>query len=315
MRRLLSTRAFRQTVSAGSALVALGLTALAVRHFATSGWPLSHGDMRMVAVAGFLFVLAYGLKAYGWQRLFAAHERPQGLALAAAGGAASLTGAALPGRFDDVVRVAVVRRYPGRRPAVTKVFLSLFLLALIDTAALSPLASTAAAVSARSAPIRAGLALVALAGLAAAALVLVLPRLTNSGRLLRFRATRWLGGHVTLPREAVKAWALVLASWLARGLALVVLLGALGFGLSFSLAIGFLCAGAASAALPVAPAGAATQAGAGAGMLVASGVHASQAVAFALTAQALFILAGAGVCVLAGLWQVGRRLAGARAAS
>ena len=83
------------------------------------------------------------------------------------------------------------------------------------------------------------------------------------------------------------AWAAVAVSWSLRGLALFVLLAALGPGTSFAVALAFLCASSASAVLPIAPAGAATQAGAGAAILVASGIHADEAIAFGLAAQGL----------------------------
>jgi hypothetical protein len=57
------------------------------------------GNPAIVAVAGLLFVLAYCFKAYGWRRLLTANERPGALALAAAGGGASIMGVVLPGRF------------------------------------------------------------------------------------------------------------------------------------------------------------------------------------------------------------------------
>ena len=110
-------------------------------------------------------------------------------------------------------------------------------------------------------------------------------------------------------RDAWKATVFVLFSWLIRAAALLLLLGALGFGLSFPLALLFLCAAAASGALPVAPAGAATQAGAGAAVLVAGGLSTTQAIAFAVAAQVLVILAGAAVCLFALAWSGGRRLA------
>ena len=136
--------------------------------------------------------MAYAFKAYGWHRLFAPHERPQPLTLGAACGAASVTGAALPGRFDDVVRVAVVRRATNGRAGVAPVCLSLFMLGLVDTAALMPLAGTAAATADASGAVRAALAVVAFAGFGAAVVIAVLPRLTASGRLIRFRLARWL---------------------------------------------------------------------------------------------------------------------------
>jgi hypothetical protein len=304
----LRTKRTRRIVNAVSIVLAVGLGYLTYRHFADTGWPFARADSRLMAAAGLCFLGAYGFKALGWQRLFAPHERPEPLALAAAGGAASVTGAALPGRFDDVVRVAVVRRYPGSTSCVPTVCLSLFMLGLVDAAALMPLASTAAATSDTSAPIRAALAVVAAAGLGAAVIMTFLPRLVMSGRLLRFRVTRWLSNHSTTAREAWKAWVLVFASWLTRGVALLFLLQGLGVSISIPMAIAFLCAGAASAALPIAPAGAATQAGAGAAILIASGVGAAQAVGFALAAQALVIFAGAAVVLFAAGWQGGRKL-------
>lgn len=288
---------------------AITVSVLAARHFAGIGWPFAGADLRLVGATGLLFLLAYAFKAYGWHRLFAPEERPRPLTLAASCGAASVTGAALPGRFDDVVRIAVVRRASGGRAGVAPVCLSLFMLGLVDTAALMPLASTAAATYDTSTAVRAAMGVVAFAGVGAAVVIAVLPRLVASGRLIRFRLARWLGERVVSPRDAWQAWVLVLASWITRVFGLFLLLYALGFQLSLPLAIAFLCAAAASGALPIAPAGAATQAGAGAAILMASGVGAGDAVSFAVGAQALLIVAGAVVLVVAALWHGGRRLA------
>jgi uncharacterized membrane protein YbhN (UPF0104 family) len=305
----------RLVVNVVSGLIAVAVAVLAARHFAETGWPLAHANIRLLAAASGFFLLAYLFKAYGWHRLFAENEeRPRTLALAAAGGAATVGGAALPGRFDDVVRVAVVRRYSSVQCIPTVCF-SLFMLGLIDTAALMPLASSAAATSDSSVGVRAAMGVVAFAGVAAAVLVVALPRIAASGSLIRFRLARWVGARVISPREAWKAWILVLASWLARAIGLFFLLAALGVSLSFPLAIAFLVAAAASAALPIAPAGAATQAGAGAAILIASGIGAADAVAFAIAAQAVLILVGAVVIVIAAVWGGGQRLRVARAFS
>jgi hypothetical protein len=300
-------------VNVACALFAGGIAVLAARHFAEAGWPLANANLKLVALAGALFVVAYGFKAFGWERLFAPAERPGPAALAAAGGAACVSGAALPGRFDDVVRIAVVRRWAGPQSGVGTVCFSLFMLGLVDTAALMPLASSAAASGEMSAGVRIAMAVVAVAGFGAAVVIAILPRLVASGRLIRFRLARWLGERTTCPRDAWKAWLLVLASWLTRALALFVLLAALHVTLSFGLALAFLCAAAATGALPVAPAGAATQAGAGAAILIASGIGTSEAISFAIAAQALLIVAGAAVIVIAAAWQGGRRLRVARA--
>src|ERR671918_474910 len=288
--RLCKSPRGRLFLNLGTGVFAIGISLLAARHFAEVGWPLAHADFVLVAFSGVLFLLAYAFKAYGWRRLFAPHERPRSLTLAAAGGAACVTGAALPGRFDDVVRVAVVRR-ASSVTGVPTVCLSLFMLGLVDTAALMPFASVAAAAPDTSMGV-----------------------LTASGRLVRFRLARWMSERSLSPREAWKAWILVLASWLTRALGLFVLLAALGVSISLPLAIAFLCAAAASGALPVAPAGAATQAGAGAAILVASGIGTAQAISFAVAAQALLIVAGAAVLVFAAAWHGGARPALRRAA-
>ncbi len=312
--RIARCRPARLGIQAAVVVAALTVTALAVRHFLRAGWPLHGANVWLVLAAAALFVSAYAFKAWGWRRLFAGDERPSSMALVTAGGAAAVTGLALPGRLDEAVRISVVRRFPGKRTGVGAIGLSLVLLGLVDTAALSPLSVAAAGVSGASGWFLAGLILVAAAGVAAAALVLLLPRISRAGRLVRFRLAHWVQEHCACPREATKAWAFVSVSWLLRGVALFVLLHALQLGspTSASLALLFLTASAVSAALPIAPAGAATQMGAGAAILVVGGMHTPDAVAFALSAQALIILAGASIVVAVGLWHAGSRLVPAR---
>jgi uncharacterized membrane protein YbhN (UPF0104 family) len=230
------------------------------------------------------------------------------LTLAAAGGAASVGGIALPGRCDDVIRVAVVRRCRRRRASLGAVALSIFLLALLDTAAMTPLASVAVAVANVDGWMRAGLVVVAVAGVRAAALVVSLPRLARMNAFARFRVGRWVGENSTPLREAAWAWGAVAVSWTLRALAVFVLLAALGLGNDFALALAFVCAASASAVLPVAPAGAAMQAGAGAAILVASGIQAEEAVAFGIAAQALLMATGAVFVAALGMWHAQGRL-------
>jgi uncharacterized membrane protein YbhN (UPF0104 family) len=308
MRRFIAlcrSRNGKIALNVASAVLGIGVATLAARHFAKTGWPLADADFQLVAAAGGFFLLSYAFKAFGWHRLFAPSQRPHKMALAAAGGAAAVGGAALPGRFDDVVRVAVVRRFGASDSCVGTVCLSLFMLGLMDTAALTPLASSAAATSVG---VRAGMGVVAAVGLAAAIIISLLPRLVASGRFIRFRVGRWVAERATSPREAWKSMVFVLASWVARAVGLFFLLAALGVSVSFPLAVAFLVAAAASSALPIAPAGAATQAGAGAAILVASGIGTSQAIAFAVAAQAILIAVAAVVLVIAATWGAARRL-------
>lgn len=296
-------------LTVGTGAVALVLAFVAARHFAGVPIPLSRGHPGLLVAAGALSLLGYALKAYGWRQLFATHERPQALTLAAANGGASITGLALPGRFDDVVRIAIVRRSRDCPAGVRTLCLSLVMLGLIDTVALAPLALAAAVLPGHSVGVRAGLVLLGGLGLAAAALVIALPHMAASKRVLRFRLGRWLHPRTPSWREALQAWALLSACWLTRVAGLLVLLGALGVGFSLTLVLLFLCASSAAAALPLGPGGTATQAGAAAAVLVASGVGVSEAVGIAIAVQAVGILVGGSIFVAAAAWGTGLRLA------
>ncbi|HXE94417.1 MAG TPA: lysylphosphatidylglycerol synthase domain-containing protein [Gaiellaceae bacterium] len=306
--RLHHSRRVKWALGVGSFAIVIVLVLLAARHFATTSWPLSTGHPALLVAVGLLLVLAQWLKAYGWGRLFTKEERPKPLALAAANGGAALIGVALPGRFDDAMRVAVVRRYKPCPSGVRVLCLSLVMLGLIDSVALAPLALAAAVSGDAGNAVRAGLAVVAVAGLAAAAVIVALPRVVASRHCLRFRLGRWLTPRTTSPRRASQACAFVFACWVVRAAAVFLLLGALGIGYSLPLALVFLCAGAAAAALPIGPGGAATQVGAGAAALIASGVGASQALSFAVAIATLGVLTGTAVLVFAVVLQSARAL-------
>src|SRR4029079_1847439 len=184
-----------------------------------TSWPLASGDPGVLAAAGLLLLLAQALKAYGWGRLFPSNERPKALALAAGNGGAALIGVVLPGRFDDAMRVAVVRRYPGCPAGVRALCLSLVMLGLIDSAALAPLAFAASLLGGAGNGARVGLAIVAVGGVAAAALIVAFPRLVGSRRMTRFRLGRWLCPRTTSVRRASEAWAFVSACWVVRAVA------------------------------------------------------------------------------------------------
>ena len=314
LRRLGRSASVRLTLLAGSGALALALSILAARRFADTPWPLSRGDPSLLTAAGLLFLVAYALKIYAWRLLFAVDERPQTRALAAATGGASIVGLVLPGRCTDVVRIAIVNRYPGCPAGVRTLCLSIVVLGLIDIAALAPLAFALAVVPGHSSAVRTGLILLAGVGFAAAAFVAVLPRMATRGRLARSRLGRWLRPRTISLRAASGAWALVSVSWLVRAVALVLLLGALGVGFSLALAVLYLAAGAAAGALPIGPAGA-TKAGAGVAALIASGVGASQALDVALAGQALAVLCGVAILLYAVACHVRTQLAPTRAAA
>src|ERR1700760_4727547 len=168
-------------------LAALVVTGLVARHFAHAGWPIHRANFWLVALARAILLGAYTAKAWGWQRLFRSEQRPAVLTLAAAGGAASVGGIALPGRCDEVIRVAVVRRCRRRRASFGAVALSLFCLGLLDSAAMTPLASVALGLSSVGGWLAVGCAVVIVAGVLAAAVVVALPRLSRVRHFARFR--------------------------------------------------------------------------------------------------------------------------------
>ena len=68
MRALWELRHSRRTrwgLGLGSAAVMLLLAFLTVRHFATTSWPLSHGQPGLLVAAGLLLLLAQALKRSG----------------------------------------------------------------------------------------------------------------------------------------------------------------------------------------------------------------------------------------------------------
>jgi hypothetical protein len=294
----------------GYGVVAVALAALGARHFAATGWPLRNGRPGVLVGATLLLLLAQALKALGWARLFARDERPSALALAAGNGGAALAGAILPGRFDDAMRIVVVRHYPGCRAGIRTLCLSLVMLGLIDSVALAPLALAAAVLPGTGWGVRAGLAVVAAAGAAAAVLIVTLPRLAATQLFLRYRLGRWLFPRATPRGPATQAWALVSGCWLVRAVAVFLILGGIGVGFSVPVALVFLCAGASAAALPIGPAGAATQIGAGAAALIASGVTATQALAAAVAVGGFGVLSGAVILVAASVWRASFSLVG-----
>jgi uncharacterized membrane protein YbhN (UPF0104 family) len=303
-----STR-IRRIFNVGFSISTIGITVLVLRHFRAGGWPLAQTDTRLVAAAGALLLSTYAFKAFGWQLLFRPHERPRSLTLAAATGFASVAGIALPGRFDDAVRIAIVRRLPGPRPGVGTLALSLFLLGLLDAVALAPLAATAALAGDSTLPVRIAFAIVAGAGVGAGVLVLALPSIAASARLGRFRIAAWLSHHTPASRrDTYYSLAFVLVAWILRATGILLLLEAFGFSGSVPLALGYLAGGAASSALPISPAGAATQTGVGAAVLAAAGIGAREAIAFAIAAQALNILAGSLVVLFTAAVHGGRLL-------
>src|SRR4051812_38222937 len=182
--KLLGTRRVKIAFNVVSGVIAVGVGTVTARHFISNGWPIHHANVLGVLAAGGLFLAAFGFKAGGWERLFRPHQRPDKLAPAPARGAAAGAGVAPPGRAGGGGRISVVRKFPGRRVGVGSICLSLFLLGLIDNAALTPIAALSAGIAAPSGWVQAGLIVVAVAGVCAGALVFFLPKLVLHRRVV-----------------------------------------------------------------------------------------------------------------------------------
>src|SRR5258705_13491290 len=143
VRIFLKKRKVQVALNGALGLVLLAVSFFSVKHFMGGGWPLHHADPVLVVAAAVLFLIAYAFKAWGWQRLFREEERPTAGALAFACGAACVGGVAMPGRVDDAIRIACVKRYPGTRAGLGTIGLSLIIVGMLDNAALAPLAGIA----------------------------------------------------------------------------------------------------------------------------------------------------------------------------
>ena len=244
MRVLLRNKKVQLLLNGGLGLGLLAVSYFSVKHFIKGGWPLHHADPILVGAAAVLFLIAYAFKAWGWQRLFAPNDRPTAGALAFAGGAACVGGVAMPGRVDDAIRIACVRRFPGTKAGLGTIGLSLIILGMLDNAALAPLASIAMT-DARSWTVRAGFLIVMVAGVLAAIVVSMVPKFAGMRRVMKYRIGRWLSEHTQCRKESLAALFLISVSWALRGTAVFLLLNALALRGSFPLALGFLCASAA----------------------------------------------------------------------
>jgi len=307
---MLRSQRGRRARDAAVLLSALALIALVLRELTAQGWPAKSLRPIATAAACSFLLSTFALRALGWQRLFRAVERPQSLVLAMSIGTSEVVSLALPPRIGDAIGVSILRKLTPRAPSIGTAVLSLFLLGLMDISASVPLA-VYALLSVHAASVRIAMLVIVGVGVGAAAVAAVLPSVRASERLTRRGFGHWLALHAPVSRrDALWSWCLVCGSWLARAAALLLLLYALGLHPSFALATAYVAAGAGANALPVGPAGAATEAGAGAAVLAGAGIPTAQAIALAVTAQGLTCAAGATIALLgAGMRRARRRLA------
>lgn len=297
--QLLRSPRARLVRTAATVLATAAVLAWVARELSTQTWPLASLDVTDAAAATAFFFATFALRAVGWQLLFRPAERPRSLVLATSNGAAAVASLAFPSRIDDAVTVAFVRRLMRRAPSIGTIALSLFVLGLLDVASLAPLAVYATIGVHAVGAVRITLAAIAFVGVGGGAVALLLPSIRSRDRLVRHRFGHWLALHAPTSRwDAAWAWLFVLASWLTQCAATLLLLHGLGVRRSFVVATAYVVAGAGASTLPFGPAGAATEAGAGAAVLAGAGIEPSRAIALAVVAQGLTTAAGAVLAVI-----------------
>jgi hypothetical protein len=131
--RFLGTRRARSP-STSSRVIAVGVGILTSGTSSRTAGRIDHANVLGVDAAGGLFLAAFGFKAWGGSgcsgTTSARHARAR-----RAGGAATVTGLALPAAPTRSCGSPSCAGFPGRRVGIGSICLSLFLLGLIDNAA------------------------------------------------------------------------------------------------------------------------------------------------------------------------------------
>ena len=256
----------------------------------------------LVAGAVALYFSSYVFRALGWHRLFPAAGRPGRVRCLTACGAAAASGAILPFRLDYVVKVATLRRMPGVKLGLEAIVFSIISLGLVDAVAFLPLSISATATT--SSTFRVPLMLVALFGIGACGILVAGRHLVRlpfvAGRARLSRLARRIAAHPGgTKRDALLAWVFLLGCWTTRATGSMLLLDALGAGLSPGLALVVLCLSAAASLIPVTSGGVIANVGATAAVLLALGVHRQAAINFGL-ASGLLLCSTAAAAALVG---------------
>jgi hypothetical protein len=280
--------------------ILLGACVLVAQRLSHASWPLEGARVPLVFLAGGAYLASFGFRAFGWQRLFPACERPDGARCLAACGAAAASGVVLPFRLDYVVKISTLRRLGGVRLGLETVAVSIVALGMLDAVTTLPLAITALATS--GPVLRAPLIVVALfcsGCLGILALGQRVARLPLVGRSARLHAVyRRVAESTRFSRPTLVAGLLLLGCWTSRALGSTFLLSALGVGFSPTLALVVLCMSGATSILPITAGGAVAGMGTTAGVLFALGVTKAAAVNFALACGLLLTGAALGAAAL-----------------
>jgi Lysylphosphatidylglycerol synthase TM region len=297
----LTSRRLVRVGGAGFSALALLACVLVARRLSTTSWPLEGARPHIVLAAASAYFGSFVLRAFGWQRLFPAAERPDRSRCLAACGAAAASGVILPFRLDYVVKVSTLRRLGGVRIGLEAIALSIVALGLVDAVAMLPLATVALATS--GSVFRAPLIIVLLFCIGCVGVLIAgrqLVRVPLLSRSKRLEAVSRRVGERTAWRSTSTAGAFLLGCWVMRGTGNTLLLVAFGVGFSPTLALVVLCMAAAASILPITAGGALVSIGATSGVLIGLGVSSAHAVNFSL-ASGLLLTSSAVIAAFMGV--------------
>jgi uncharacterized membrane protein YbhN (UPF0104 family) len=274
------------------------------RRLTHSSWPLAHARTLLVALAAVAYFASYLARARGWHRLFPPEQQPDQARCLASVGAAAASGVVLPFRLDYVIKIGTLRRLGGVRIGLEAVALSIVSLGMVDAVAMLPLSISATATSSTS--LRGPLLVVVLFGVGCFALLVVGAWLARMPLLRRSARLRGVSSHISMHRtrrgrrDTAAAGFYLLVCWTTRAVGSALLLSALGFAFSPTIALSVLCLSAAAGVIPITAGGAVANAGATAGILLALGVGRNVAINFSL-ASGLLLVAAASAAAFSGV--------------
>ncbi len=295
-RRLLVSLAIVLATAGAFALVALKTSHGALVAAARPSWPL-------VAAAFAIAGSVQPLRALAWRATL--REPVEFRALYAASAIGSFLDTILPGRLGEASKVGVLRVAAGKRwPGVSRAAGSLLCAHLLEAIAF-------ALVGAGSAfflpfPEWARASLVGGLGLAAAGMSVAAALHHRVGHRLPRALDRFLAGAAAPPRVLARAGGILLATWLMRWAAILLLLNAVGVRANLGAALLYMVVTGLANTAPLLPGNAGVYQGAAVGALALVGHAGANAVAVSLVAP-VFASVVTAVAALAGMAFYGRR--------
>ena len=217
----------------------------------------------------------------------------------------SLLDTLLPGRLGEASKAAVLRVAAGDRwPGFPRAAGSLLCSHLLEACAFTVVGAAAAPFLPLPMWARIGLAAGCGASLAGIAVAGTLHR--KIGHRLPRAVDRFFAAAWAPPRVLVRAGAILLATWVVRLFAIMLMLHSLGIGASLGVTLVYMIVTGLANTAPVLPGNAGIYQGAAIGALAMAGVSGSHAAAVSLVAP-VYAAAGTGIAAAFGLALYGRR--------